>query len=68
MLQADQTGAGEVEAAHPVGIAICIFLTLAFGVWCLCASRLTNLPPVDAYHLSTNQYPNAHAVTPQGGE
>jgi hypothetical protein len=67
MLRADRTRAAEMEPAHPVGIAICILLTVAFGVGSLCASRLMNLDRVDAHH-PTNLYPILHAVTPEGGK
>jgi hypothetical protein len=46
-----------VGVVHRVAIAICIVLTLAFGVSCLCASTMMNLPMLR--HISA---PFAHAM------
>ena len=39
-----------MQLLHRVATIICIILTLAFGVWCLCASTIMSLPHVDARH------------------
>jgi hypothetical protein len=44
------TRATAMQLLHRVATIICIILTLAFGVWCLCASTIMSLPHVDARH------------------
>jgi hypothetical protein len=43
MVPRDKPGEFEqMQPMHPIATACCIILTLAFGLFCLCASTLTS--------------------------